>query len=237
MAILSPELEAFLPRLIQIESGGDPNARTGSYTGLLQMGPDEIAKYGGNDLAAGKALLADRAAAFESRYGRQPSPTELYLMHQQGVGGAQAHLDNPDRAAWENMYSTAEGQKKGPDWAKKAIWGNVPDDVKKQYPGGVDSLTSRDFVNIWRAKVEGGKVAPQTTPLEIKPQDNPLSPYRMAQAQAPQLPAFGFTPQVSAGGQVPPAPQVAPLGAPNIPPMPKGLINIAQYQGFAPLQW
>ena len=31
------------------------------------------------------------------------------------------------------MYSTAEGQRKGPGWAKLAIWGNVPNDLKAQF--------------------------------------------------------------------------------------------------------
>jgi len=28
------------------------------------------------------------------------------------------------------MYMTAEGQEKGEKWARKAIWGNVPADLK-----------------------------------------------------------------------------------------------------------
>src|SRR5512139_1071132 len=151
MAVLSSELMSYLPRFVQIESGGNPNASTGSYSGLLQMGPDEIRQYGGNGLEQGTALLADRAAQFQQSYGRQPTPTELYLMHQQGVGGAAAHMANPDAPAWQNMYGTAEGQKKGEAWAKRAIWGNVPDDVKTNYPGGVDSLTSRQFMDLWRS--------------------------------------------------------------------------------------
>jgi hypothetical protein len=53
------------------------------------------------------------------------------------------------------MYSTGEGQEKGPGWAKKAIWGNIPDALKARY-GSVENVTSKDFMDIWKAKVEGG---------------------------------------------------------------------------------
>ncbi len=88
---LSPDLERYLPAYVNIESGGNPNARTGSYSGLLQMGPDEIKRYGGSDIEHGTQMLADRAAEFEAKHGRQPSGGELYMVHQQGAGGAAAH--------------------------------------------------------------------------------------------------------------------------------------------------
>jgi hypothetical protein len=183
---LSPELQAYIPRFIQIESGGDPNARTGSYSGLLQMGPDEIAKYGGNGLEQGTQLLRDRAQQLTTTLGREPTPTELYLAHQQGMGGVQAHISNPDAPAWQNMASTAEGRRKGEGWAKQAIWGNVPDSIKAQYPGGVDSLTSRQFMDLWRSKVE-------RTPLSV-PQSSAIATAGLL--DAPQSQAHGLLPEL-----------------------------------------
>ena len=142
-----------IPRIIQIESGGDPNARTGKYTGLFQMGPDEIKQYGGNSYEHGVRLLEDRAAALTRRLGREPTGAEVYFAHQQGLEGSARHLENPDRPAWENMYDTGEGRKKGPGWAKLAIWGNIPNDMKKQF-GSVENVTSADFTELWRQKVE-----------------------------------------------------------------------------------
>lgn len=168
---IDPSLARFIPRIVQIESGGNPDARTGSYTGLLQMGPDERAKYGGDGLGAGLAMYRDRAAQFEKQYGRQPTPTEFYLANQQGTGGLAAHLGNPDAPAWQNMASTAEGRQKGASWAKQAIWGNVPTDVRSQYPGGVDSLTSGQFMDIWRRKLGDG--APQTVASASNPPSGP----------------------------------------------------------------
>ena len=76
---LPPDLARFVPRFIQIESGGDPNAVTGSYRGLLQMGPAEQAKYGGIGLESGIKMYADNYNWFKRTYGRDPSASELYM--------------------------------------------------------------------------------------------------------------------------------------------------------------
>ena len=186
---LPTSLANFMPRYVHVESGGNANARTGSYTGLLQMGPDEIAKYGGNDIDAGARMYADRAKWFASKYGRDPTPTELYMINQQGQGGVAAHMANPSGAAWMNMYNTAEGQKKGPGWSKQAIWGNVPDDQKGNYPGGVDSMTSQQFLDLWRNKIDpqGGQPFSPVSPQQ--PQATAWSP--LAASQAPTDPTQG----------------------------------------------
>lgn len=180
---------ATLRAFVLIESGGNPFNKTGSYKGLLQLSDREFANYGGQgnifdpdaNLTAGAAKLKAEAADFEKRFGRQPTASELYLMHQQGVGGSAMHWQNPERLAWQNMLDTAEGQQKGPAWAKAAIWGNVPDDLKRQF-GTVDNLTSRDFVKLWDQKVarfSGEPVdvketpAPTTSPA---PQIEPVAP-------------------------------------------------------------
>ena len=69
-----------LHSLARIESGGKPNARTGSYKGLFQLSNKEFNKYGGgniydakdNAMAAAKKL-ASESKTFENKYGRQPS--------------------------------------------------------------------------------------------------------------------------------------------------------------------
>jgi hypothetical protein len=157
-----------LRAFIHIESGGDPRAQTGSYKGLLQLGPDEWSRYGSGDiwnptdnLNAGAAKLKAESASFAAKYGRAPTPADLYMVHQQGAGGYDAHMAAPDAPAWQNMASTAEGQQKGARWAKRAIWGNVPDDMKPQF-GSVDNVTSKAFTDLWAQKVArlGGAPAP-----------------------------------------------------------------------------
>jgi len=51
------------------------------------------------------------------------------------------------------MYLTSEGQQKGEKWARKAIWGNVPADLKAKFKGGVEALTSGQFIALWTERV------------------------------------------------------------------------------------
>ena len=151
-----------------IESGGNPRASTGSYHGVFQLSHTLFQKYGGRgsiydlqqntDVAARK--LRAEADAFHERYGRAPTAVELYMIHQQGIHGAEMHMSQPDLPAWQNMHRTGEGKKRGAAWARLAIWGNVPTDQRAKFPGGVDSVTSRQFMEIWARKMArfGGDV-------------------------------------------------------------------------------
>lgn len=149
--------------IAQVESSLDPtNARPGSsYQGLFQLSEGEFARgrqgAGGdifnpmdNAMAAG-ALLRAHAESFQRRFGRPPNATELYMIHQQGWGGFLAHQANPDRPAWENMAATREGRARGPEWAREAIAGNIP----QQFLGGrdPDTVTSAEFMDIWRRRL------------------------------------------------------------------------------------
>lgn len=172
----------------RIESGGNPTVRTGSYKGLFQLSDKEFSKHGGqgdiydareNARVAALKLKAE-SEDFKRSYGREPTPAEIYMIHQQGVGGSAAHWANPDAPAWQNMYSTAEGRKKGPGWARQAIWGNVPNDVKKKY-GSVDNMTSRDFLDMWggkfrRMSLGGPKETDTQSPLPVVANASPPAP-------------------------------------------------------------
>ena len=162
-------------RYAMIESGFNPAARTGKYVGLFQVDPDEFAKSGGknpedafeNATFAAKRLRAN-SDAFKQQYGRDPTATELYMSHQQGMGGLSAHMAAPGVPAWQNMLATREAADRakagGPEaaekWARAAIWGNVPDQLKQRF-GSVDNVTSGDFLKLWQGKVEGGMQQPQ----------------------------------------------------------------------------
>jgi hypothetical protein len=151
-----------LKAIVSIESGGRAGVSTGSYHGLLQLSQAEFQKYGkgGNimdpasNLRAGVASLQAKEAGFKREFGREPSATELYLMHQQGEAGLRAHEKNLDGLAWKSMASTGEGRQKGERWAKLAVWGNVPTDMRKLV-GSVDQITSRQFIAVWMHKLEG----------------------------------------------------------------------------------
>lgn len=163
----------------EIESSARPGVRTGSYKGLFQLSNSEFAKYGGrgdiydpheNARAAARKFKSE-IDQFEKKFGRKPNGSELYMIHQQGWGGGPAHWQNPDQPAWMSMYSTGEGQQKGARWAKKAIWGNVPDDVKRQY-GSVNNMTSGDFTKMWQDKYNRiGRKFNHSSDSEFNPQD------------------------------------------------------------------
>lgn len=163
-----------------IESGERPGVTTGSYRGHLQLSPSEFRRYGGTgdiydvneNIRVGSRKLRSEMNDFAKKYGREPTAAELYLIHQQGTGGYDKHSSNPDQPAWLSMYQTGEGQQKGQGWAKRAIWGNVPDRDKKRF-GSVDNITSKDFMNLWTSRVEklmGGK---QAAPTAVAQQTEP----------------------------------------------------------------
>jgi hypothetical protein len=148
-----------LRAIADIESSGNPNAVTGSYRGLFQIGADEWRKYGGRGsifdvnenarVAAEK--IRDENIQLSKKLGRPITEAEGYLAHQQGVAGAFEHLAHPDRAAWESIAATAEGRQKGAGWAKRAIWGNIPNAQKAGF-GSVENVTSGQFADLWRQR-------------------------------------------------------------------------------------
>jgi Transglycosylase SLT domain len=152
---------ATLRAFAAIESSGNPKVSTGKYHGVYQLSHSEFRKYGGRgnifdvnentDVAARK--LRAESDVFAQRYGRTPTANELYMVHQQGVDGAAKHMANPDAPAWRNMHLTGEGRQRGAGWARLAIWGNVPTDQRPQFAGGVDSITSRQFMEMWARKM------------------------------------------------------------------------------------
>jgi hypothetical protein len=156
----------------RIESGYNPRARTGSYKCLFQLSNWEFAKYWQGDIydirdcsIAAARKFATEAAQFESDVGRKATAAELYCIHQQGYQGCAFHYAAPQQLAWKNMYLTSEGQEKGEKWARKAIWGNVPWDLKNTIKGGVEALTSGQFIALWTERVNrfmARKVEPPT---------------------------------------------------------------------------
>lgn len=210
---VSPDL---LRTFATIESGGRADVRTGSYKGLFQLSDQEFARHGGQgnifdpqanaNAAANK--IRDESTSFESRMGRPPSAAELYVIHQQGTAGSEAHRSNPDAPAWQNMRNTGEGRAKGDTWARAAIWGNVPDDMKAQY-GSVDNITSHQFTDMWAQKVErmsGGNTSqPRVAGAQAQP-TLPMVPQPSQSASA--------APQDSGNGTpAPPANILSILGA------------------------
>jgi hypothetical protein len=149
----------FMKAVAKIESGFDPNQRTGSYIGLFQLSEYEFSKFGfgqirsprDNAVAAAYKVITE-GILFEWITHRKPSLSDLYLIHQQGWEGAAEHISQPDRIAWKSMCATSEGREKGEKWCKRAIWRNTLPAIKQAWKS-VDKLTSEAFVGMWRARV------------------------------------------------------------------------------------
>jgi hypothetical protein len=156
----------------EIESSYNPRAKTGKYKCLFQLSDWEFAKYWQGDIydirdcsIAAARKFATEAAEFEKDVGRKATAAELYCIHQQGYQGCAFHYAAPQQLAWKNMYLTSEGQERGEAWARKAIWGNVPWDLKNKIKGGVKALTSGQFIALWTERVNrfmARKVEPPT---------------------------------------------------------------------------
>src|SRR6478752_7295184 len=115
----------FMKVVAKIESGFNPNQRTGSYIGLFQLSEYEFSKFGfgqirsprDNAVAAAYKVITE-GILFEWITHRKPDLNDLYLIHQQGWEGAAEHISQPDRIAWKSMCATSEGREKGEKWCK-----------------------------------------------------------------------------------------------------------------------
>jgi hypothetical protein len=152
-----------------IESRHDPRAwtRGSRYKGLMQIGPDEAAKYGCNVWDADSSIecAAKIASAnqfhFRQVMRREPNASELYLMHQQGAGGGPALIANPDIPAWQALNKVGVPR----DLAIRSIRGN----------GGDPFAPASKFVQKWAgyfgpsAGTAGGQSALAAAPIASQP--------------------------------------------------------------------
>ena len=132
-------LDTYKARVRQIEDpSGDPNATSpaGAH-GLYQFMPSTRDKYGGEGDQAMDALTADNMAAMRAGLGRDPTPGELYLAHQQGAAGALKLLSNPDQPAAAIV-------------GRAAVTGN----------GGTADMTAGQFANMWVSKFGANAPSP-----------------------------------------------------------------------------
>lgn len=162
---------AYIARLFAIESGGNPNAVTGSNRGLGQFGPQEEARYGITDRtdpnqqsAAVTREAQEHGRILSKALGRDPTPGELYLTHQQGMAGGPALLTAPpDTPAWQAIRKYYGSDRV----AKSAITGNLP---RTSPLAGRDpnDISAGDFAKFWVSKFEGG-LGPSTTASQAAP--------------------------------------------------------------------
>ena len=150
----------FMKAVAKVESDFNPKQRTGSYIGLFQLSHYEFNKYGSgeitnprdNAIAAAYKFITE-GTMFEWDTHKDPTFSDLYLIHQQGWQGAAEHVAYPGRIAWRSMCATDEGKEKGEVWCKRAIWQNTLPDIKHLWKS-VENMTSGAFVYMWRQRIE-----------------------------------------------------------------------------------
>jgi len=128
-------------RIGQMESGLNPSARNPSSSagGLYQFIDSTWGQYGRGDKldpaanadAAGR-YLADVKSHLQGVLGRDPTPGELYLGHQQGAGGAAKLLTNPNARAADLVGMDAV-----------------------RLNGGNPNMTAGEFASLWDRKLGG----------------------------------------------------------------------------------
>jgi Transglycosylase SLT domain len=119
-------MQDYLARLAQIESSNNPLARNSnsSAKGLYQFIDSTAKQYGINapfgtpeytqqEQQAVMKFTEDNRNALSQFLGREPTQGELYLAHQQGVGGAKRILSNPNARAVDLVGEQAINQNAG----------------------------------------------------------------------------------------------------------------------------
>lgn len=146
-------------RIAQIESGGNPRAQNSRSTagGLFQFIDDTWARFGGGDkydattnTRAFMRLTQQNTDGLRSTLGRDPAGWELYLAHQQGLGGARQLLSDPNRPAIEALRAA------GVRNPARALTLN----------GGHAGMTAGEFAGKWREKFgdTGSSIEAMTLP-------------------------------------------------------------------------
>ena len=157
-----------LAQIAVLESGGDPNAKNprSSAAGLFQF-TDATAKDVGlrdkfdpNQSADAAAQLArSNMSVLRDRLGREPSPGEVYLAHQQGAGGASQLLTNPNARAIDVV-------------GRDEVLNN----------GGNVDMTAGEFARLWTSRLDGpggvqtAQAQPTIVPTGRAPADQVAGP-------------------------------------------------------------
>ena len=144
-----------LARVGELESRLNPDAKNpaSSAKGLFQFVDKTWNHMGGGDktdpaLSADRAasMMADNAAGLRQALGREPAGWELYLAHQQGLGGAKALLSAPEASAVDVLAAMHEnGKPIGEAAARERILKN----------GGRADMTAGEFAGLWRDRFGG----------------------------------------------------------------------------------
>lgn len=221
----------FVDVLANLESSNDPNVSTANgrrvpenqatYFGLGQFSRDLLRKLGvtnWRDPVQQRRAIAqhaeENAQAFRQRFNRDPNPGELYLLHQQGVGGGIALLSSPDRSAFDVLMELPfYGRNAGR--VRSAIENNLPQNLRGKWR----DMTAGEFANQWVSRFNSSigpdAVAPQSTVAATDGRMNLGGPSGAPNAENLATPAAA----PSTTGSIPPeAGPPSPIPTENVTP-------------------
>lgn len=198
--------------IANLESSGNVNARNprSSASGAFQFVDSTAREYGltgskRNDPTAqayaAARMMATNAQSLSRTLGREPTAGELYLAHQQGLGGATALLRNPGRNAVDVLAEVYGSRSR----AEQAVRLN----------GGKPGQTAGQFAGQWveKANQTAARIPPASIPNTVGTQVDVA-----ARAVAPSMP----TPvSQRPAAQPPPAPSAVSRLAPTTPITPR----------------
>lgn len=229
--------DPYINRTVHLESGGDPKNVTGSNRGLAQYNREDEKRLGITDwtnpeqhVAALRKERAENRTRLASALGRDPTPGEEYLTHQQGAAGGPTLLtSDPRMPAWQAIRKYYPNEKV----ALSAVAGNIPSDspLKGRDPR---TITVGEFRNMWTNKFERGMRpgAPQAAP--VAPANGPAMAFNGNPADLPggapnpanaALSAAG-SPEQMAAVLAPKGPAaVSPPGPAGPPPISRGVVG------------
>lgn len=144
--------------LVAIETGGtfDPRSHNASgAAGLGQIMPENWKALGLNkqtvydplkNIQATIKMTKSNIAYFQRQTGRMPSAEELYLMHQQGAGGATALLRHAHtNTSAVDALKTLAVYRSGRRSAVEAVRQNLP----SQHRGRAHTISASEFAGFW----------------------------------------------------------------------------------------
>ena len=141
----------YMTRAAGIESSYNQNAYNpkSKASGLFQFIPSTWGQYGNGaspfdvnaNVDAAARLTRDNVNAFKTKFGRDPTPGEMYLLHQQGIGGGSALIANPNANVVEALMPSYKGNR---TTAVAAVADN----------GGSPMQTAADFSRRWTSKFD-----------------------------------------------------------------------------------
>lgn len=184
----------------QIESGLNPGAvsPSGGHRGLYQFSGDWWSRYGNGKSISDPEANADAfmryykeslVPATSKALGRNATPGELYLAHQQGLAGGPALLAGGDQPAADALAVAYGG---GPEGLRRAV-------AAIKANGGDPSAPASQFAGMWNKRLAAaGRMFDQGYDAGSAPISTPSQPAMMVANAVPADVVAATTPPAAA---------------------------------------